>query len=232
MSEHHPPAEAGRAKSIPRVDALAASDAGDDVRYSKVLVTGLGRSGTSAIADLLEQLGFDGGPDLHPVLREDVNLRRLLLTGEHVLLAEALRARTAGNARCYWKEPKLYAAGDRLVGALEPDWVVIAVFRDLVGIAMRRAASDRVRFDDALEVCARFQLRLVEFVRNCPLRVICVSHERLVAEPHATIDSLRSHLAEDQALAGSHEIWESMLEHRALYRETETPETVDSRGSS
>lgn len=185
-----------------------------------IIVTGAGRSGTSAVAQVLHASGCSMGRDLHEPTEfnpagyfedrwvTDVNDRILAGAGlvgffgyasrAHVLAAaEPYRdemARLVGEAGGGWKDP-------RFCWTLEA-WLpeLAAPPRLVVCLRSPRAVVDSaVRHYGQTSVYARrhvaFQwsrqyLRLLEVIRDYALEALCVEYDALVAEPEATVERL------------------------------------------
>ena len=164
----------------------------------KVLVTGLGRSGTSAVASVLKNIGFymfDGEPV--PSL-EDKTLNGLIRSGQIGELVERLEARAASNILAGWKDPKLFSDnGMRLLEALGSEWIYIFVYRDPLSIATRNSITMNVDLEPALEQAIRLQKKLYNFnvlaANRCP--TYRVSYEKFATKFEATVLGLTKFLS-------------------------------------
>jgi hypothetical protein len=177
------------------MDNRSESEPGFFLGNRKVLVTGLGRGGTSAIGALLFHAGFNmsGDGNVDDVYFEDERLRSMLLASDFERLEAELTFRTAKHPLVAWKDPKLYSGqGLQLVQRLPRDWIVIAVFRDPVAIVSRRLVTDESSFAESMSRVLRFMRKLYEFLAEVEKSktVIYVSYEKLITEPVASISRI------------------------------------------
>ena len=200
--------------------AVAFIDRSLTKRFRKVLITGLGRSGTSAVAALLRSCDFYFGEDAGQIVIESPTMLKLAAAGETDALRAQLDAWYQSHPRIAWKDPKLYARGAQFVESLPDDWLVIVTFRDPASIAMRRVFSDKVDFVNSLRHCILHQGRLCEFAANVNKSVLWVSYERFMLEPEATLGELMARLDLGEHVPPSpQELQEEMLGHRQAYRD-------------
>lgn len=182
--------------------------------YPKVLITGLGRSGTSAIASVFNSLGYYmPNAESHSNL-EDLRLRDLLSKGYIDEIVLELSERTKMYDLVAWKDPKLYGEkGFQLNNKLDKDWLYILVFRDSYSIALRNNISIGQDLYDGLIKAAKSNLKLAEFYglikdKN-PTYVI--SYEKFMMDPKSFLVSLLDFLG----LESKNEVVEKIL-NRAL----------------
>jgi hypothetical protein len=190
--------------------------------FKKILVTGLGRSGTSAAASILFHFGYclTESPQIRN--HEDPHLRDLLKDGKVDEIVDILKARSAKNTHVAWKDPKIYGrSGPNLVGKLGDDWLVVVIYRDPIAIAMRRALSEQAEFSADLARVITGQKKLVEFADGVAKTraVLYVSYEKMLTDPVGFINEFAEYIDWPNADLSSAEIvWEKALGDRALYR--------------
>lgn len=193
-------------------------------RFSKVLITGVGRSGTTAVAAIFHSLGFHLGdaPVVH--LHEDVAFRRLLLHGDAAALADALQAWSSRHAAVAWKDPKIYAAASGPFMDLMPDdWLVIGVLRDPLAVAQRRAYSDGADLLPTAHAVARFQMKLLSFLQSVRHTVGLVSYERFIVDPEPTLAGLLAVLDLPRPPPALPALRTEVLSQRDTYRQNTIP---------
>jgi len=180
----------------------------------RLLVTGMGRGGTSSVASMLYHTGFNvcGEVPPHPNF-EDEALRPLLLEGRLDEVQRELEARSERYPLVAWKDPKLYGdQGLELLSRLPADWTLLAVFRDPVAIVSRRMVSDQVDFAQSMPSVMKFLGKLNKFVAEVQKsrRVIYVSYEKVITEPISTIKGIYSMLGADLDDAAAANLWDHM----------------------
>jgi hypothetical protein len=193
--------------------------------YKKILVTGLGRSGTSAAASILFHFGYCL-TDL-PQIRnhEDPQLRDLLKEGKVDEIVDILKTRSARNTHVGWKDPKIYGrSGPNLIGKLGDDWLLVVIFRDPIAIAMRRALSGQAEFAADLDKVITGQRKLFEFADQVSRTraVLYVSYEKMLTDPIGFISEFAEYVDWPNSESSSPErVWDKALADRALYRATD-----------
>jgi hypothetical protein len=187
----------------------------------KILVTGMGRGGTSSVASMLYHSGFNVCGEANPLANfEDEHLRPLLVGGELDRLQAELEARAQKYPLVAWKDPKLHGDnGLELLRRLPPDWVLLAVFRDPVAIVSRRMISDQVDFSASMPKVMRFMGKLHNFAAEVQKsrQVIYVSYEKVVTEPLATIKGIYTMLGAAMDDAQAALLWEQMQRSQKEY---------------
>lgn len=188
----------------------------------KILVTGLGRGGTSAIAALLFHAGFtlwgDGAGD--EIYFEDGGLRKLLLAADYEGVEAELASRTEKHPLVAWKDPKLYSGhGLELVRRLPEDWIVIAVFRDPVAIVSRRVVTDQMSFEESMPRVMRFMRKFYNFLVEVEKsrKVIYISYEKLMTEPIASVRAMFQKLGAELDDDGLASLWGKTRESQKSY---------------
>lgn len=187
----------------------------------KLLVTGMGRGGTSSVASMLYHTGFNVSGEATPLANfEDESLRPLLVAGDIAGLQRELEARAERYPLVAWKDPKLHGDnGLELLRRLPPDWVVLAIFRDPVAIVSRRMVSDQVDFADSMPKVMRFMGKLHNFTVEAQKsrQVIYVSYEKVVTEPVATIKGIYTMLGAALDDAQASLLWDRMQRSQKEY---------------
>lgn len=142
----------------------------NNVRHSKVLVVGLGRSGTSAIASVLRNCGFLLSESNKLATQEDPELRAYLKDGNIDKFVETLQKRAEKFPLVAYKDPKLFGSyGSDVFHRLGGNWAYVFVFRDPYAIALRNKKSMNLDLDLALEKAISSQKRLFDFYKMVSL---------------------------------------------------------------
>ncbi|MFL6678607.1 MAG: hypothetical protein ACJ8IK_09710 [Burkholderiaceae bacterium] len=208
------------ASALAALPAVTFVDRSATKRFRKILITGLGRSGTSAIAALLRSCDFYFGEDAGAIVLESPAMHKLAVEGQTDALRAQLETWEASRPRIAWKDPKLYARSAQFVESLPDDWLLIVTFRDPASIAMRRVYSDKVDFVDSMRHCILHQGRLCEFAATSNKSVLWVSYERLMLEPARTLEGLMERLdLGDFPAPSTSELQDAMSGHRQAYRD-------------
>jgi hypothetical protein len=204
-----------------QVDALKRAVA--EMARRKVLITGLGRGGTTSIAAMLHHAGFNlsGAPEPDAYF-EDENLRALLLDRQYAQVQDELERRAERHGLVAWKDPKLYSEyGLELTRRLADDWTLVAVFRDPVATVSRRMTADQVDFSGSMEHVVRFMRKLQKFAADVEKQrpVLYVSYEKVITEPISSIRGIFDSLGADIGEDGAAYLWTHMRRSQKLYVE-------------
>lgn len=165
------------------------------VYYNKVIITGLGRSGTSAVASIFKFLGYYMPSAGMLATNEDKVLRALLKDGNVAEFVQELNNRAAKNTFVAYKDPKIFGVlGEKVLDAIDNEWLCIIVFRDPVSIAMRNKKSLGVDFDQAFERAVNLQVKLFKFYKRIKQSkpIYLVSYEKLMTNKDAFLEELLS----------------------------------------
>lgn len=175
---------------------------GFTTKFRKVLITGLGRSGTSAVASVFNHIGFYLGDDSEAPIYEDVVLRTAFKEERLSDVRSTLERSGLEHRLVAWKDPKLFSAiGSQLVGELTEDWLMVLVFRDPVATTLRRVFSDKVSFMDTLLSTVRLQEKLVQFGMTVKKPILFVSYEKLLLYPEQVIGEILGFVDLDPGLS-------------------------------
>jgi hypothetical protein len=199
-------------------------------RRSKLLVTGMRGCGASAVASVLQQIGFFLGPDLDPLTLESASMRRLLQDGELGAAQAMLEAWAEGHPRLACKGSELFSPqGAELVHALPSEWLVLAVCRDPAALAQRSLLSGGTDLAQALKGFAHQQDQLIRFAISTNKSVLFVSYERLMLTPEIALAEILVHTETEAGPQPAFDaIWETLLRQRNSYRQLAgmPPETL------
>jgi hypothetical protein len=157
-----------------------------------VIVTGVGRSGTSMAAKVLEALGVPMGNTGELPVHEDQDFLRALLYFDFSLLAGLVRERNKAMARWGFKFPSLqnHLMAPQLQQFRQPHLIVI--MRDPVAIASRSLDSDpeKCSVTETLRNVTRQIGDLMHLVERAACPVLLLSYEKFVAFPETGIEQM------------------------------------------
>lgn len=153
-----------------------------------VVVLGVARSGTTAVASVLQALGVFMGERLGSVL-EDVALSEAVEARDGRRLRDLVNQRNADHPVWGWKRPSALEHVDAWKEAFRNPYV-IAVFRDPFAIANRNRIS---MLTDVFQNMARSVKQLDAMVRFLEGRkgpVLLCSYEKILAFPEAFVKAV------------------------------------------
>jgi hypothetical protein len=176
----------GREYSGPELDQL-----GEAEPPRHLIVIGLGRSGTTACASVLSELGFVCDTNGDPIM-DSKRLRALRTRRKVEEFQEEMARWDRSGERWYWKDPKLRSPDFANALTNAPESVgYLFVFRDALNPAIRNHRLTNTSFIDSLERAARGNLGLVESVRRLQARkVVLMSYEKLLLHSDRTVRAL------------------------------------------
>jgi hypothetical protein len=154
------------------------------------IVTGLQRSGTSLVADLLRRAGLFIGSQINDAVLEDEEIAGALDTRNLEALQQIIARRNANHAVWGFKFPTLCDAlgpGDL---ALFDRPRVIITFRDPVSIAVRTSLSEYQEPMRALRDVAINQAAMMAFAEALTCPSLLLSYEKALMFPDDAIDAV------------------------------------------
>ncbi|MEP5765018.1 MAG: hypothetical protein ABJ308_10495 [Halieaceae bacterium] len=154
-----------------------------------LVVLGIARGGTSAIAGALHELGiFTGALSAGPVF-EDVNLSASIESGTAEDVQRIIDEYNGQHKVWAYKRPRLlYHVAD--VHAQFRNPVYIVIFRDVFAAAQRTRISGGVDIFLTMKKLLADTGRIVDFIDSRRPNVILVSYEKLLAHPELLVDEL------------------------------------------
>lgn len=159
--------------------------------FSKILVTGLGRSGTSAIATLLHHCGYYLGDVEESSTKEDRTLREYLKSKNYSSILDEFEKMSSSYNLIGFKDPKLYSPSHKdFIASLPNDWLIICVTRDPLAIAQRRIKSEKISFSNALVETIEAQDKLIRFAISINKPCLLISYEKFIAHPILALHEL------------------------------------------
>lgn len=168
--------------------------------YQHVLITGLGRGGTTALAQVFQGLGFVF--EQADEFMETKNYRRLLLSGDYSTLIDQLQAWQTSERHHGWKEPKLSSPLHQSFYAELPDNIaLVVVFRDLVATTSRFISVDDADFLTTLMRYSNILKKMLILVEQQKSQrpILLVSYEKLLLNTHSVVNQLANFFNIDDA---------------------------------
>jgi hypothetical protein len=155
-----------------------------------IIVTGVGRSGTSMAAALLAGAGILDRANAYDVTLEDRELLHVLTAQDRPGLFEAIRRRNQATNVWAFKIPNLhgYLAPADLGLFRNPHLVIL--MRGIAAIAHRHATAERLDPARAFFETAETMTTLVEFLKSVDCPTLVVSYEKTLLHPEATVRAL------------------------------------------
>jgi hypothetical protein len=155
--------------------------AAEQPRERTIIVSGLGRSGTSMVAAMLGELGILPIDKAYQATFEDREFLHLLRFAEKDRLPAAIAERNSLASTWGFKVPSLH-------GYLEPHELrafrnphLIVVFRDLVAVAERHAIAELTDPLDTFFETGSGMSDMVAFLRTTDCPALLVSYEKAVS---------------------------------------------------
>lgn len=172
-----------------------------------VIVLGLGRSGTSMIAGILDKIGVFMGNKKDDIVYEDLEFTYLLEESGSSSAIKAFISRQNTEYSIWgWKRPKAIHYIDRFMHLLRNPYFIIP-FRDLLSIATRNVISMNMDPLRALNHGNNELQLLLRFINCTSFPVMMVSYEKAMLNKHLLIERTVSFLN----LTVSHEQKESAI---------------------
>ncbi|KQM64181.1 hypothetical protein ASE75_09255 [Sphingomonas sp. Leaf17] len=159
-----------------------------------MLVTGVGRGGTTAAACMIEALGFKAeGANLY---RESKHLFEYIRDGNGAAAAEHLKSWSTSEDRMFWKDPKIWVPTfDPFLSMIPDDIGVLVIVRDPLNIAARNAA---LRSADILAETLAAAKSTVKLVSRMPVltkrSAIVMSYEKLMLNTAEVVNEIARYL--------------------------------------
>ena len=157
-----------------------------------IIVSGVGRSGTSMTASVISALGVPMGQTGNQAVFEDKDFIAALLYFNYDLMLTLIRQRDAAEPRWGFKFPSLqnHLLPPQIERFRNPHLIV--VMRDLVAVASRSSMSDLEQSGDveALLNVSKQTYDMAHFVEKVRCPVLLLSYEKFIAFPEMAIGAI------------------------------------------
>jgi hypothetical protein len=151
-----------------------------------IVVTGVGRSGTTMIARILSELGVFMGASLAHRTNEDNDVKQCVKDGDEAGFERLCRLRDEQHKTWGFKNP---AFRDRI-----PDWEkhlrnprVIFLFRDVLAIALRNHIVLNIDVQEALALATRSYVKALKRLEESGCPALLLSYEKCLAAPDLAV---------------------------------------------
>jgi len=173
-------------KDNPGTFILNPSPAGDE---ASVLVTGLGRSGTTMVSRVLSALGLFMGERVSKGTNEDKDFRNIIKSGSLGKFKKLCRERDEQFKRWGFKYPAARHNLVELTAAMRSPRVVVTS-RDPLATAIRTAAATKAEVMPTFDQALRRTLRLLASVQQLECPVLLLSYEKALTRPRDCASAL------------------------------------------
>ncbi len=154
-----------------------------------VIVTGVGRSGTTMIARILSELGVFMGASLALRTNEDNDVKQCVKDGDEAGFERLCRLRDDQHQTWGFKNP---AFRDRI-----PDWEkhlrnprIIFIFRDVLAIGLRNHMVLNIDVHEALALATRSYLKALKRLEASSCPALLLSYEKCLAAPDFAVERI------------------------------------------
>lgn len=167
-------------------------EAGSNQQPITVIVSGVGRSGTSMVAQVLSVLGVPMGRTNNQAVFEDEEFLAALLYFDHQRLASLISSRNAVAPRWGFKFASLqnHILPPQLLQFRNPHMIII--MRDPVATASRSSMSDpgEKSGEEAFVNVSKQLYDMMYFVEKAECPTLLLSYEKFVSFPDKAIDAI------------------------------------------
>lgn len=167
-----------------------ASATGPDAGQRTIIITGLGRSGTTMMATMLRSANLYIGTKIYEATQEDAEFVHILTQDELENLPALIKSRNNQFPTWGFKLPALHAFLPSSSLGLFRNPHLIVIFRDPIAIAVRHALAEKVDAHGLLLDGIDGSRLLMEYALNAQCPALLVSYEKMLAAPDKTIDTI------------------------------------------
>ena len=155
-----------------------------------IVVSGLGRSGTTMISKLLTAGGIHMGVSKADVIHEDVGISNLVETDQADRFKAEVQRRNERWSVWGFKRPLIVRKHELLSATLRnPRYIII--FRDPLAVAMRNTLSMGFTIAQGLEIYSQQMVDVTRFVVESNRPKLLLSYEKVIDNPKASIAAIR-----------------------------------------
>jgi len=157
-----------------------------------VVATGVGRSGTSMVAKLIDAFGVPMGPTHGLAVFEDQEFNTALVNFDYQRIGRLIEARNASHTRWGFKFASLqnHLFPPQLLWFRNPRLVIVT--RDVIATASRSLTSDPEigAAEEAVRNVTKQATDMMHFAINAPCPVLLISYEKMVAFPDKSVEAI------------------------------------------
>ena len=160
-------------------------------RQRTILVTGVARSGTSMIAQVLRRCGLAMGDHCDRVVFEDQDAEAAIAANDPDVLRHYIRRRNETADVWGLKRPHLHVLGSDVLSLFRNPRLVVSV-RDTVAIACRNIISEGISPRTALADARQDTQAMFDFALGSACPVLLISYEKALVHPTVFLRELVS----------------------------------------
>lgn len=151
-----------------------------------IVATGLGRSGTTMLARIMEESGLEMGERLTGNTREYKELQVMIKSGDHLAFENFCKAQSRKTPKWGFKVP---AFRNRMaayeVSMMQPRFIVI--FRDILAISLRNNIAIGTELMSAIGNALKGYSVLLDNIAKLKSPVLMISYEKALQFPERTV---------------------------------------------
>lgn len=160
--------------------------------FKKIIVMGAGRTGTTAITSVIQELGFFTGVNKQkkPSL-ENEKLNELLALHQYSQLLDRLSEMASQNNRVVWKSLKLMSnLHIDFVSSLPMDIGIVIVFRDILTTAVRKTIVSDTDLIQEMASAIQANTKLLNTIQLAQNNKLLISYEKLLTSTPEVVKSI------------------------------------------
>ncbi|OWU82251.1 hypothetical protein ATO6_22675 [Oceanicola sp. 22II-s10i] len=157
-----------------------------------IFAFGLGRSGTTMLARVMQDLGVFMGETVSPQFLEDADILAAVKSGDLEAFERICRVRDADHDRWGFKCPAARGDVSGLAARMRNPRAIV-VFRDIVAIALRNSMEIDIATVKALRKSAKSNVLLLKQVTRNAIPVLLISYEKALQFPEQMVLAIADH---------------------------------------
>lgn len=167
-----------------------------------IAVTGMGRSGTTMVARVLNAVGLPLGPSVDPQRLEDPAILAMIKADRIADLAALCRDRDRQHPKWAFKCPALRSKLAEVHPHLRAGRYIVP-FRDIMAVAQRNSLSVGTDLREGLRLAASGYMKLQAALGSLDAPILVMSYEKALQHPGAAVAAIAAFcgvsLARDEA---------------------------------
>lgn len=171
------------------MEYLNYTDKNKEEKEFTVIVSGLGRSGTTMVAKMLSGAGLAMGVAKANTIHEDVVLAGAIEKHNTDVVRRIAKERNELHPRWGFKRP-LIVKHESVIEAHLRNPRYILIFRDPMAVAMRNNLSLGFKIHEGLTLYIKQTNLLVSFLRGTKRPVLLASYEKVLQNPEAFAEAV------------------------------------------
>lgn len=156
---------------------------------ASIIVVGLSRGGTSAIAKSLHTIGVSMGKRFDVPIYEDIDLAEALRSQDWGRLKSLIREHESAGQKFAWKCPDIHHHLSR-INKLFKNPHYVFVYRDILAVSMRRNLVHGTSISDAMSNSLAGYQNILRFIQQAKPNALHVSFEKLLHDKKGYAEAL------------------------------------------